>query len=187
MSTEIRFVSKNEFKLAEAAAILSGAEVTVMPLKIAIQELQTADTAILVKDKTLKAFSRVGRPLFVEHTGLYLSHLSGLPGGLTEVFWNTLEADRFAELFGNSPDTSAVARTMIGYTDARSFQHFTGEISGRIAPEPKGPRGFQWDCVFIPEGESSTFAEMGDHKNELSMRRKALDAFAQFLRSGRSR
>lgn len=187
MPTEIRFVSKNPFKLEEAATILSAAGVTVSPLRIAIEELQIDDAAVLVKDKTLKAFSRVGRSLFVEHTGLYLSHLSGLPGGLTEVFWNTLEADRFAELFGNSPDTSAVARTIIGYTDARNFYQFTGEISGRIAPQPKGSRMFQWDCVFIPEGETLTFAEMGDRKNELSMRRRALDAFAQFLRSRGSR
>ena len=51
-----------------------------------------------MKDKTLKAFVRVGRSLFAEHTGLYLAHLSGLPGGLTQSFWDTLEADRFAEM-----------------------------------------------------------------------------------------
>ena len=187
MPTEVRFVSKNAFKLEEAATILGRAGVTVTPLKIVIDELQTDDTTVLVKDKTLKAFSRVGRPLFVEHTGLYLSHLSGLPGGLTEVFWNTLEADRFAELVGNSPDPAAIARTMIGYTDARRFYQFTGEIPGRIAAKPKGPREFQWDCVFIPEGESDTFAEMGNRKNDLSMRRKALDAFAQFLRAASTR
>jgi XTP/dITP diphosphohydrolase len=28
------------------------------------------------------------------------------------------------------------------------------------------------DCIFIPDGESETFAEMGDRKNEISMRKK---------------
>lgn len=183
MTKTVRFVSRNEFKLKEAEAILGAAGVAVSPLKFAIDELQTVDTVVLVKDKTLKAFAQVGRPLFVEHTGLYLAHLSGLPGGLGQIFWDTLRADRFAELFGNTPNPSAIARTVIGYTDARNFHQFEGEISGRIASEPKGQRDFQWDCVFIPDGESETFAEMGDRKNQLSMRRRALDKFAEFMRS----
>jgi XTP/dITP diphosphohydrolase len=35
--------------------------------------------------------------------------------------------------------------------------------------------------VFIPEGSKKTFAEMGARKNEISMRKKALDQFAAFL------
>ena len=177
----IRFVSKNEFKLREAAAILAIAAVKVIPLEIKVEELQTEDTARLVKDKTMKAFREVGRPLFVEHTGLYLNHLNGLPGGLTQVFWDTLQEDRFASLFGNVPDPTVVAKTVIGYTDAKQFFMFEGKVTGRIADTPRGPRDFQWDCVFIPDGYSQTFAEMGEKKNEISMRRIAMDHFAQFL------
>jgi XTP/dITP diphosphohydrolase len=149
--------------------------VTVIPLSIRIDELQTEDTERLVKDKMLKAFRQVGRPLFVEHTGLYLNHLNGLPGGLTQIFWDRLQADRFAELFGKSSDPTAVAKTVIGYTDARGFYSFNGEVPGRISDTPRGPRDFQWDCVFIPEGYTQTFSEMGEIKNEISMRRLALD------------
>jgi XTP/dITP diphosphohydrolase len=46
-----------------------------------------------------------------------------------------------------------------------------------------GSKDFQWDCVFVPNGYSETFAQMGDRKNEISMRRKALDAFAAFLKT----
>ena len=47
---------------------------------------------------------------------------------------------------------------------------------------PRVDHGFQWDCVFQPDGYTETFAEMGTaKKNEISMRRKALDKFAAFL------
>ena len=62
-SLDIRFVSRNEFKLREAATILADANVIVIPLKISLDELQTEDTIRLVKDKTMKAFREVGRPL----------------------------------------------------------------------------------------------------------------------------
>ena len=99
---EIRFVSSNRFKIAEAQQILGKHSISVVPSALKIDELQTEDTSKLVRDKLLKAFRRIGRPLFVEHTGLYLDHLGGLPGGLTQIFWDKLQADRFAELFGKS-------------------------------------------------------------------------------------
>ena len=161
--------------------ILAAAKVQVVPLVITVEELQTEDTESLVKDKTLKAFQVVGRPLFVEHTGLYLSHINGLPAGLTQVFWDRLKADRFAELFGDVPDPTARAKTIIGFTDSKQYFTFEGEVSGIIVSRPRGPRGFQWDCVFQPDGYEKTFAEMGEAKNNISMRRLALNNFAEFL------
>jgi XTP/dITP diphosphohydrolase len=178
---KIRFISGNKFKIEEARTILSNSSVEVIPLKIKIEELQTEDTNRLVKDKALKAFKKIGRPLFVEHTGLYLSYMNQLPGGLTQIFWDNLEADKFSELFGKSPDTNAVAKTIIGYVDGKKIHLFEGEVSGQIASIPRGNRDFQWDCVFIPNGYDKTFAELGDLKNEISMRKIALDKFFQFL------
>jgi XTP/dITP diphosphohydrolase len=179
---EIRFTSGNPRKIEEAQSILSEAGMTVIPVTHRIEELQTEDAVRLVRDKALKAFDLVRRPVFVEHTGLYLTHLGGLPGGLTQIFWDTLLADRFAELFGRTEDPSVTARTTIGYIDGRRFYTFQGESRGTITSEPRGSRDFQWDCVFQPNESAQTFAEMGtDAKNAISMRRHALDAFASFL------
>ncbi|NKS52455.1 non-canonical purine NTP pyrophosphatase [Rhodococcus hoagii] len=179
---EVRFISGNKFKIDEASHILKDADVAVVPIAMKLEELQTSDTNHLVKDKALKAYQKIGRPLFVEHTGLYLAHLKGLPGGLTQIFWDSLEADRFSELFGNTSDTSVVAKTVIGFVDGKRFHFFEGEIAGNIAASPRGDRSFQWDCVFIPDGYEGTFSEMGSEKNEISMRKQALDKFALFLK-----
>lgn len=177
----LRFVSRNRYKLAEAETILRPLGVEVVPVELTIEELQTTNTTELVRDKALKAFRTIGEPLFVEHTGLYLDHLNGLPGGLTQIFWDKLEADRFSTLFGGTKD-KAIAKTVIGYIDGKKCHLFEGQIEGTIASEPRGPRGFQWDCVFIPSGHEQTFAELGERKNDISMRRKALDMFAEYLR-----
>lgn len=179
---QIRFLSSNKFKIAEAQAILDRAGVHVLPINLKIEELQTEDTKQLVKDKALKAFHMVGRPLFVEHTGLYLNYMNGLPGGLTQIFWDTLLADKFSEMFGNAPDCTVTAKTIIGYIDGKQFHHFEGSVPGKIVDTPRGNGDFQWDCVFMPDGYEQTFAELGDLKNEISMRRRALDSFADFLK-----
>src|SRR5258708_7056717 len=181
---QVRFVSRNEHKLEEAKAILAPLNVAVTANLHTIEELQTNDTEKLVKDKALKAFQLLGEPLFVEHTGLYLNEMNGLPGGLTQIFWDTLLADRFSELFGQTGRNGVSARTVIAYVDGKRFHLFYGDVNGTIAPTQRGPRDFQWDCVFIPEGHDKTFAEMGSFKNSISMRKKALDQFAKHFGSG---
>ncbi|WRH56769.1 MAG: non-canonical purine NTP pyrophosphatase [Bosea sp. (in: a-proteobacteria)] len=143
-----------------------------------IDELQSDDVRAIVRNKTLRAFHRLGHPVFVEQTCLFLTELNGFPGGLTQVFWDTLQKNRVARLFGGG---SVTAKTQIGYCDGQQIFHFEGAIDGTIANEPRGDDSFQWDCVFVPEGHDQTFAEMGKKKNEISMRRRALDAFAAHL------
>jgi XTP/dITP diphosphohydrolase len=179
---KIRFLSGNTHKIAEVNAILAPVGVEVIPVEQKIEELQTEDVERLVRDKLNKAFERIGRPLFVEHTGLYLDGLNGLPAGLTQIFWDKLEADSFCALVNGLSSPVVTAKTVLGYCDGKQIHFFEGLVSGRVPETPAGPRGFQWDCVFIPDSETETFAEMGDRKNSLSMRRKALDSFAAFLK-----
>ncbi|WP_312239890.1 non-canonical purine NTP pyrophosphatase [Pantoea sp.] len=182
---KIRFLSANEFKLSEVRKILEPVGVEVIPIAQRIEEIQTENEVALVRDKLTKAFSLIGRPLFVEHTGLYLDGLNGLPAGLTRIFWDRLEADRFTALVQGLDSQCVTAKTVLGYCDGRKMYQFEGQLRGTIAKQPAGPREFQWDCVFIPDGYTQTFAEMGEVKNEISMRRLALDRFAAFLKTSR--
>lgn len=180
----IRFLSGNPLKIKEVDDIMSKIDIQIVPVDYKINEIQTIDVPALVHDKCIKAFQRVSRPIFVEHTSLHIAPLSGFPGGLTQVFWDTLRADSVAEIFGNLPDPSVKATTRIAYCDGKRVYQFEGEILGRIAPEPRGNRDFQWDCIFVPDGETKTFAELGEKKNEISMRRQALEKFSEFLAGG---
>ena len=99
MDKQIRFLSNNLEKIEEVRRILQSCGIEVIPNRTKIVELQTDDVRLLVKDKALKAFKKIGRPLIVEHTGLYIDKINGLPGGLTQIFWDTLQADKFAEKF----------------------------------------------------------------------------------------
>lgn len=87
---DVRFISHNEFKIREASAILSKNGVNVIPIDMKIEELQTDDVRHLVQDKALKAYKAIGRPLFVEHTGLFIEKINELPGGLTQLIWDKL-------------------------------------------------------------------------------------------------
>jgi XTP/dITP diphosphohydrolase len=177
---DIYFVSSNEFKINEAISIMAPFGVHVIAHELKIKELQTMDTEELVRDKAKRAFKEIGRPLFVEHTGLYLELLSQLPGGLTQTIWDSLGKDRFSSLFA-SETSVATAKTTIGFIDGKRFHLFHGETIGKIVSPPRYDNKFQWDCIFVPDGEALAFSEMGDRKNMISMRRKALESLRMHL------
>ncbi len=57
-----------------------------------------------------------------------------------------------------------------------------GTLAGTIAPERRGAEGFGYDPIFVPEGETSTVAELGDDwKTANSHRARAAAALAAEL------
>ena len=177
----VYFASSNRNKRKEVKKILSSKKINVLTynLKDPIKELQSNDLEEIVIDKVLKAFDKIRRPVIVEHTALYLKEMKGFPGGLTQIFWDTLEAKVFCKYCCNMHVT---AMTIVAFCDGKIIKLFNGKIKGRIADVPSKNRTFEWDCVFIPNGQKKTFAEMSKKKkNSISMRKKALKQLKEYL------
>jgi XTP/dITP diphosphohydrolase len=61
---------------------------------------------------------------------------------------------------------------------------FEGICQGQITVDQKGLQGFGYDPVFIPDGASTTFAEMSmEEKNKFSHRKKAIAQLVNFLQT----
>lgn len=180
-SSRLRFISNNDFKIGEARLILSRRKIEVVPVKKEIFELQSFDIDEIVKDKAVQAYHHVGWPLFVEHTTLNLEALGGLPGGLTNIFWQCLKAQGICDLINTIGNDRVVARSHIAYCDGRTIKLFHGELHGRVSSTPRGQSQFHWDSVFMPDGYCRTFAELGLEKHEISMRVQALEALANYI------
>ena len=175
------FVSSNGEKAEEIQAIVSPANIQIVSSLQRIPELQYDDIAKVVRRKALDAFRRIQRPLLVEHTALILSSLNGFPGAQTQYFWDCLHADKFAQMFGGEP---VVAKSVLGYCDGRRIHLFHGDVEGVVAQTPSSNTEFAWDCIFIPTepyNHGVPFADLGDTKHEISMRRKALNLFCRHI------
>ena len=81
-------------------------------------------------------------------------------------------------------DRRARFRTVIALILDGEVHEFEGIVRGTIATEPHGDGGFGYDPVFIPEGYDRTFAELGDVKNHISHRARAVERLVEFLRRG---
>jgi XTP/dITP diphosphohydrolase len=59
---------------------------------------------------------------------------------------------------------------------------FDDACDGKILFKPRGRNGFGYDPLFVPDGFTQTFAELGDEvKNKLSHRAKALEKLKNYL------
>jgi len=87
------------------------------------------------------------------------------------------------ELSGAS-DRSARFRTVVAFAEDGAVRFFEGVCPGRILEEERGAGGFGYDALFVPEGETRTFAELSPaEKNAVSHRGRALRELAAYLRA----
>ena len=62
-------------------------------------------------------------------------------------------------------------------------QIFEGRCTGRLLDEPRGGAGFGYDPLFVPDGFSQSYAELGDEvKNSFSHRGRAWKQLVDWLR-----
>ncbi|HKY74175.1 MAG TPA: RdgB/HAM1 family non-canonical purine NTP pyrophosphatase [Patescibacteria group bacterium] len=115
-----------------------------------------------------------------DDSGLEVSALPGELGVRTARYAPGADADRNIKLLVAMKDVrDRKARFISCITlydpTTKQTQVFIGEMGGTISEESKGTNGFGFDPVFIPEGYTQTFAELGATvKNEISHRAKAL-------------
>jgi XTP/dITP diphosphohydrolase len=71
-------------------------------------------------------------------------------------------------------DARATARCKLAWTDGERTIVGSGETAGELVLPPRGERGFGWDPVFVPAGESRTYGELADaEKDALGHRGRA--------------
>ncbi|MFA6073738.1 MAG: RdgB/HAM1 family non-canonical purine NTP pyrophosphatase [Candidatus Woesearchaeota archaeon] len=185
------FITGNKNKFLEAKSIL-GSVIDVEQLNIELDEIQEIDARKIIEHKLNEALKKnkelknkeldKNKEFIIEDTSLYIDCLNGLPGPLIKWFLKALGPKGVYELTKNLENQRAVAKNLIGYSDAQGKLHFfEGEITGMIV-EPRGETTFGWDPIFVPDGYDLSFAQMSkEEKNKISHRKKALDKLVEFL------
>jgi XTP/dITP diphosphohydrolase len=126
---------------------------------------------------------------FSEDTGLEVAALQGAPGVRSARYAGD-EADNtknIALLLQNMQgieNRTAQFKTVISLILNNTEHQFAGICTGTIITAPTGNKGFGYDSIFIPDGDTKTFAEMEmAEKNKYSHRKKALGKLIEFLKS----
>ena len=125
--------------------------------------------------------------VFADDTGLEIDILNGLPGVKSARFAgenknSDANIEKVLAMMGKSKNRKARFRTVLALIMEGKEYLFEGIVNGMIIPNRRGTDGFGYDPVFIPEGETRTFAEMPlGEKNKISHRARAFEKLRLFL------
>lgn len=179
-------------KLAEFRALLEPRGIRVVGAAELGLEPPAETGATFLENARLKALAAAraaGIPALADDSGLECRGLDGAPG-LATADWAGPERDfacamrrvrealaaRFGGIDRADRRAAFVAVLCLAWPDGH-VECAEGRVEGEIAPEPRGEGGFGYDPLFIPEGETRTFAEMlASEKEALSHRAKAMAA-----------
>jgi len=172
------FITGNANKFREVQQLLP----EVQQLDLDLDEIQSLDPNVVIRHKLAQAAAQHDGSFMVEDTSVLCDGLHGLPGTFIKWFIEAAGLEGIARMAAESGDTSATARTVIGYRDEHGADHFfTGEVQGRIVT-PRGERGFGWNPIFVPEGHNQSFAQLSDAaRQQLSMRSAAVNQLKRHL------
>jgi XTP/dITP diphosphohydrolase len=187
---KLYFITSNRRKIAEAEHYMAWRHITerehieLCCVAQDVQEILHSDIEKIVRQKVVDAIAQIGHPCIVEHGGLFMDALPGLPGGLGRLVWDAVQ-DRMCGFLRSDDSREASARSYLGYCDGRRVRVYMGETRGCIADRARGDYKFAWDQIFVPGNEARTYGEMGlELKRETSPVYKAWDAFITGERAG---
>ena len=183
--------SHNAGKLMEFRQILGPRGITVTgATDHGLAEPEETETTFVgnARIKAHAAAQATGLPALADDSGLEVAALDGAPGVHTADWAETPHGRDFmqamerthAELTARGapqPWTARFACTLVLAWPDGADAVFEGHAPGHLVWPPRGREGHGYDPVFVPEGDTRTFAEMTHaEKNALSHRGAAITA-----------
>ena len=178
---KVYFVTSNEGKFREVKEIGKKYGIEIDWIRREYLEPQGSDLEEIAKISAKLLAEEIREPFFLEDSGLFIEALKGFPGPYSSYVFKTIGNEGILKLMNGVEDRRAYFLAVIAFWDGEKVLTFKGRVDGRIATEMRGDKGFGFDPVFEYNGK--TFAEMGEEKNEVSHRRKALESFFEYLKS----
>ena len=140
------------------------------------------------KIKSDFGFIKTNIPCFADDSGICIKALNYKPGIFSKRYLNKFKSNKdcFNKIINQvekSGERAAFFKTSISLTIRLGITVcFEGVVRGKISNKVCGKNGFGYDPIFIPNGYSKTFAEMGiESKNLISHRSIAMKKLVNFL------
>ena len=184
------FATHNENKVKEVTAVLDHRFNIRSLSQIGItQEIEEPFDTIRENaiEKAVVVKRITGMDCFSEDTGLEVNALNGEPGVKSARYAGEnrdfrANIDKLLSNLNETSDRTARFVTIICLLRNGEQFIFEGECKGTIIANRQGTGGFGYDSVFIPDGDTRTFAEMNmEDKNKYSHRKKAMEKLVLFL------
>ena len=167
---DITFITGNQNK---AELLAKSMNYPIKHKKIELLEPQSLELKEITEHKVRQAYRELGTPLLVEDISFSLEALGKLPGPFIKWFIEELGFEAICRLADATTSRRATTGVCYAYFDGKILKFFEGQLQGTIPDHPRGDDGFGWNCIFIPDGQLKTNAEMNDEQMAKNSLREA--------------
>lgn len=171
---DIYYVTGNKGKVDLINMIYEGMDVNVIQENMETPEIQSFDCAEVAKFSAEYAANLLGKPVLKNDSGLVIEEIKGFPGALAKYVQDSIGADGFLKLLEGKMNRRCYWVEALAYCEPNHepvvFESFS---YGTISTEKRGTRGEDYDFIFIPDGDTRTFAEMSEEEQLRSFDTKA--------------
>jgi len=182
----IYFITSNKGKLSEAKRKLSDIGIEVVQRNLGYPEIQADTLEDVARFGVEHVQKRFNHTFILEDAGLFIDVLNGFPGVYSSYVFRTIGCKGILKLLEGheANERKAVFRSVFAYKEPdENPVFFVGECHGKISTAESGDHGFGFDPIFIPVGDTKTFAQMDvGEKNCFSHRGKSLEKFIDFFK-----
>lgn len=158
---EITYVTGNKGKVELINLIYKDMGINIIQEDIETPEIQDADCKEVAKYSAKYAANLLNKPVLKNDSGLVIDALNGFPGAYAKYVEESLGDTGFLKLMEGNKNRKCYWVEALAYCEPNKEPVVFESISyGSIASESRGDRGYPYDKIYIPAGESRTFAEM---------------------------
>ena len=156
---KILFITGNKEKIAIANTILNKLDVTIEPVKIECLEIQSDDNEKIASESAKYASEYTKANVIKVDTGFYIEALDGFPGPYAEYVERKLDAKDILKMMENKTNRTAYYKEVLAYCEyGGEMITFTTYTYGRLSEELSGSKGYNFDRIFICDGDDKTIA-----------------------------
>lgn len=184
----------NLHKVDEIKKILKSLNIEVFSKDdLGVEDFEVVEDGTSLEENSIKKAKaladKIDYMVMADDSGLFVNALDGAPGLHSSRYAGEDHNDeknnqKLLQMLEGKEDRTAYFKTVIALITEDGEVHLAeGICNGHIAIRLQGDGGFGYDPLFIPEGYTKTFSQLGrDEKNKISHRARALFKFEKILK-----
>jgi XTP/dITP diphosphohydrolase len=131
----------NMQKFGIGQTILREYDIELVQKPLDIDEIQGEDPGPVLRDKALKAYAALQKPIVVSDDWWDIPALRGFPGAYMKSINHWFTPEDFIALMSGKTDRRIILHAQLAYTDGQEIRIFSNDLAGTIVGSPRGTYG----------------------------------------------
>ncbi len=179
---QVHLLTGNHDKLKAANLIFNKHAIEVLPLELAIPEIQASTSTEIAHYMVEQAYKMTGKPTIREDHSFYIKEL-GFPGPFMAYADKTISPKQLLKIVDMLESRDAYFELGAAYCDESGNVHeFSYRVPIVMSTEIRGTDKLRWERLMMFPGDSQTFAEL-DPVSRVEVWTKNYEAIAELIQS----